>query len=65
MKEKVYADRLNKSFTNEDELKKNIKKVWPKVARDLPEIRKALKQFTPRLQSVKESKGECIKMLFG
>ena len=45
--------------------KEKIKKVWPEVANDVPEIRKALKQFIPRLTAVNEKKGECIKMLFG
>ena len=65
VKEKVYADRMNKPFTNEAELKRKIRKVWSEVAGDVPEIRKALKQFTPRLKAVHESKGDCIKMLFG
>ena len=32
---------------------------------DLAEIRKALKQFSPRLACVGEKSGECIKMIFG
>ena len=32
---------------------------------DLPEIRKALKQFAPRLACVEEKTGEFIKMIFG
>ena len=48
-----------------DELKKKIKKVWPEVASDVKEIRKALKQFVPRLKSVSENEGSCIKTLFG
>ena len=65
IKEKVYEDRFGQPFKSEDELKKKIKKVWSEVAQDLPEIRKALKQFVPRLASVEEKSGECIKMIFG
>ena len=65
IKEKVYEDRFNQPFSNEEELKKKIKKVWPEVANNVPEIRKAIKQFIPRLTAVNEKKGECIKMLFG
>ena len=32
---------------------------------DLPKIRKALKQFAPRLACVEKKSGECIKMMFG
>ena len=64
IKEKVYEDRFGQPFKSEDELKKKIKKVWSEVAQDLPEIRKALKQFAPRLACVEEKSGECIKMIF-
>ena len=63
--EKVYEDRFGQPFKSEDELKKKIKKVWSEVAQDLPEIRKALKQFVPRLACVEEKSGECIEMIFG
>ena len=56
---------MNKPFQNENDLKIKIKKVWPEVAKDLVEIRRALKQFIPRLESVQEKNGECIKTLFG
>ena len=52
VKLKVYGDRFNRVFTDVDELKKKIKKVWPEVASDVKEIRKALKQFVPRLKPV-------------
>ena len=44
-KEKVYEDHFGQPLKSEDELKKKIKKVWSEVAQDLPQIRKALKQF--------------------
>ena len=65
IREKVHEDRFGQPFKSEDELKKKIKKVWSEVAQDLPEIRKALKQFAPRLACVKEKSGECFKMIFG
>jgi len=46
-------------------LKRRIRRVWPEVAKDIVEIRKALKEFVPRLSSVYEKYGQCIKMLFG
>ena len=65
VKAKVYEDRFDDPFANEDELKKKIKKVWPECARNAKEIRKALKQFTQGLNAVHEMNGECIKMHFG
>ena len=62
IKEKVYEDRFGQPFKSEDELKKKIKKVWSEVAQDLPEIRKALKQFAPRLACVEKKSGKRIKM---
>ena len=49
----------------ENALKRRIRRVWPEVSRDIEEIRKALKEFVPRLKSVNEIDGQCIKMLFG
>ena len=40
------------TFGNSNGLKRKIKKVWPEAAHDLTEIRKALKQFIPRLKAV-------------
>ena len=61
IKEKVYEDWFNQHFGNSSELKRKIKKVWPKVMHDLTEIRKALKQFTPRLKAVEEKKYSQLK----
>ena len=63
---KVYGDRFSKAFENENELKKNIRKVWREMSNpnDLSKTRKALKQFVPRLLAVREKDGQCIKMLF-
>ena len=65
VKEKVYANRLNKPFNNLDELKEKIKEVWSECATNTEEIRKALKQFVPRLHAVAENDGFAIKTLFG
>ena len=64
VKTKVYENRFNKPFENEDQLKRRIKRVWKDVASDVVEIRKALKQFVPRLKQVAEKQGSCIKMTF-
>ena len=65
VKMKVYGDRFNQAFKDENELKRKIKIVWPEVSNDHQEIRKALKQFIPRLKAVNENDGHCIKMLYG
>ena len=64
IKLKVYENRVNQAFKSEEEVKKKIRKVWPEVASDVMEIRKALKQFGPRLSKVAEKQGHCIKMIF-
>ena len=45
----------------QNELKRKIKTVWPEIAHDLTEIRKTLKQFTPRLKAVEEKKDSQLK----
>ena len=65
MKEKVYAGRLNKPFKNELELKERIKSVWNECAKNTVEIRKAMKQFVPRLNAVADNNGYAIKTVFG
>ena len=64
VKARVYEGRFKKPFTSEKELKKKIKSVWNICANDLVPIRKAIKQFVPRMKAVEEKKGQCIKMLF-
>ena len=39
-----------------------IRSVWKDVAFDLPEIRKALKQFAKRVRTFNENDGNCTKM---
>ena len=65
VKEKVYAGRLNKPFKNELELKERIKSVWNECAKNTVEIRKAMKQFVPRLNAVADNNGYAIKTVFG
>ena len=62
---KVYENRFNRAFENENALRRRTRRVWPEVSRDIEEIRKALKEFVPRLKSVSEKDGQCIKILFG
>ena len=52
LQRKVYENRFNRTFENENALKRRIRRVWPEVSRDIEEIRKALKEFVPRLKSV-------------
>ena len=65
MKQKVYEGRHNRPFTNEQEMITKIKSVWNEVAKDTDEIRKAMKQFVPRLKAVEEKRGYSIKTVFG
>ena len=65
IKTKVYEDRFGNPFKDIDELKRKIRKVWPEVTNDTKEIRKTLKLFVPRLNTVSENEGNCIKMIFG
>ena len=66
VKLKVYDSRpFNQPFSNEEELKSRIKSVWKDCANNITEIRKAVKQFIPRLEAVGEKEGESIKMIFG
>ena len=66
IKLKVYGDRFNKAFKNENELKKKIRKVWREMSNpnELREAEKALKQFVPCLSAVQEKDGQYIKILF-
>ena len=48
----VYENRFNRAFENENALKRRIRRVWPEVSRDIEEIRKALKEFVPRLKKM-------------
>ena len=48
-----------------DELKRRIRDVWGECATDLPKIRKAMKQFLPRLGAVNAKEGGSIKTVSG
>ena len=65
LKTKVYQGRVGELFSSEEELKTKIKAVWKDCATDLKPLRKAIKQFVPRLRAVEEKQGYCIKMIFG
>ena len=64
VKEKVYEGRHNQPFRNEGELISRIKKVWSSCANDKEEIRRALRQFVPRLKAVVDNNGGSIKKKF-
>ena len=64
VKNEVYKGRSGKPFATEGELKKAIKSAWKICANDLVSIRKAIKQFVPRIKAVEEKQGMCIKMKF-
>ena len=64
VKRKVYEGRHNRPFTSERELIERIKSVWDEFATNKVEIRKAMKQFVPRLKAVEEKQGHSIKTLF-
>ena len=65
VKEKVYDGRYCYLFATIDELKRRIRGVWDECAADLPKIRKAMKQFLPRLEAVDAKEGGSIKTVFG
>ena len=64
VKAKVCQSRDGEQFSSEEELKTKIKAVWKDCGTDLKPLRKAIKQFVPRLQAVEETQGYCIK-IFG
>ena len=65
VKTKVYQGRAGELFISEEKLKTKIKAVWEDCATDLKPLRKAIKQFVPRLRGVEEKQGHRIKMIFG
>ena len=65
VKMKVYQGRAGELFSSEEKLKTKIKAVCKDCATDLKSLRKAIKQFVPRLRAVEEKQRYCIKMIFG
>ena len=65
VQEKVYNGGYCYPFAATDELKRRIRDVWDECATDLPQIRKAMKQFLPRLEAVDAKEGGSIKTVFG
>ena len=55
IQKKVYENRFNQDFEDTEALKQRIRKVWPEVPSEVNEIRKAFREFVPRLQSVKDN----------
>ena len=62
---KVYDGGYCYPFAAIDELKKNIHDVWDECATDLPQIRKAMKQFPSRSEAIDTKEGGSIKTVFG
>ena len=65
VKTKVYQGRAGEPFSSEEELKAKIKAGWKDCETDLKPLRKAIKDFVPRLRAVQENQGYCITMIFG
>ena len=65
VKTKGYQGKAGEPFTSEEELKTKTKAVWKYCTIDLKLLRKAIKQFVPRLRAVEEKQKYCIKMIFG
>ena len=57
VKTKVYQGRAGEPFSSEEESKTKVKAVWKDCATDLKPLRKAIKQFVPRLRAVEEKQG--------
>ena len=57
VKAKVCQSRYGEPFSSKEELKTKIKAVWKDCGTDLKQLRKAIKQFVPRLQAVDETQG--------
>ena len=60
----VYDGRYCYPFATIEE-KRRLRDVWDECATDLPQIRKAMKQFLPRLEAVDAKEGGSIKTVFG
>ena len=65
VQEKVYSVRYCYLFATIDELKRRVCDVWDECAADLPQIRKAIKQFLPCLEAIDTKEGGSIKTVFG
>ena len=65
VKTEVYEGRHCRPFKTFEELKARILEVWPRCAADIQIIRKAARQFLPRLEAIVEKDGRSIKQLFG
>ena len=59
VKTKVYQSRAGESLRSEEELKRKNQVLWKHCGTDLKSLRKAIKQFFPRLRAVEEKQGYC------
>ena len=64
VKEKVFEGRHNTPFSDLTELRSRIEEVWDECATNLIPIRKAMRQFVPRLRAVADHHGCSIKKQF-
>ena len=60
VQEKVYNGRYCYLSAMIDKLKRRIRDIWDECATDLPQIRKAMKQFLPRLEAADTREGGSI-----
>ena len=62
VQEKVYDGSYWYPFATIDDMKRRIRDIWDESTTDLPQIRKAMKQFFPRLEAVdtKESRSRLL-----
>ena len=65
VKEKVYSGHHAKPFESEKELQDTICSVWDQCTENVELLRKAIKQFLPRLKAVVTKEGRSIKTVFG
>ena len=65
MKTNVYDGRRGEPYQNDKELQSKIRSVWGEFAKDIVPLRKAIKQFVPRLKAIEAKEGFSTKMLFG
>ena len=61
----MYSGHHAKPFESEKELQDTICSVWDQCTENVELLRKAIKQFLPRLKAVVTKEGRSIKTVFG
>ena len=64
-KRKVYSGHHAKLFKRKKELQDRIYSVWDQCAANVELLRKAIKQFLPRLKTPATKEGRSIKTVLG